>query len=223
MEIKELQIFSNRLNEQEDLYRNVLGFRCVRSSDSLLEIDAGRTRLILMKSASKFFYHFAFLIPTGALESAIIYLESKSRKLLTLRGKKIVHFDSGRAVYFYDEDGNIVEFIERPTLNYALKTDFDIADIIKINEIGLPVSDPKKMTSKLVSEFGIVPIENAPYLDKFCWVGDHNGAIIATKQGRNWLPTEKAGIVNDFSINYTDSGRDYSLTFANNEVSNMAK
>jgi len=219
MEIRALKLFSNKIDEQEDFYRNVLGFDCSRISESLLEIHAGSTKLIFEASTQKIFYHFAFLIPTGSLHSAIDFLESKSLRLLPLNENIVIQFESARAIYFYDKDGNIVEFIERPTLNFPASHDFSIASVIKINEIGLPVSEPGKMAQRLSSEFGIKPMKDAPFADHFCWVGDHNGAIIVVKAGRNWLPTENPGIINDFSIKYRDQGLDYSLSFVNNEIS----
>ena len=218
MEIIELKIFSNKINAQEDFYKNILGFHCSRATNSILEIQAGDTKLILEKSTKKFFYHFAFLIPTGTLNAAIDFLELNSVQLLPLNGEKIIQFTSGKAIYFYDEDGNIAEFIERPTLDYPSCSDFSIESIIKLNEIGLPVSDPKKMTERITNEFGIKPIKNAPFNDRFCWAGDYNGVIIVIKEGRNWLPTKKPGIINDFSIKYMAEGKDYKLTFVNNEI-----
>ncbi len=220
MEIKELNIFSNKIEEQEAFYKNVLGFPCSKFLDSRFEIKAGATKLIFEKSTQGFFYHFAFLIPTGSLLAAIDYLEEKSIELLPLNGDKIIHFDTGQAIYFFDKDGNIVEFIERPTLNYPSRQDFEITSIIKLNEIGLPVLDPQKMHEKLIREFGIHAINNVPCNDRFCWSGDFNGAIIVIKEYRNWLPTQKPGRINDFSINYTDAGEEYHLTFVNNEINN---
>jgi len=74
------------------------------------------------------------------------------------------------------------------------------------------------MTKILSSEFGINPITDAPFSDRFCWVGDYNGAIIVIKEGRNWLPTNKPSIVNDFSIKYVDQGENYFLTIVNNMI-----
>tara|TARA_R110001583_G_scaffold50022_1_gene156207 strand:- start:3845 stop:4513 length:669 start_codon:yes stop_codon:yes gene_type:complete len=218
MEIKELKLFSNKINEQEDFYRNVLGFYCSRLTKSKLEIQAGSTKLILIESEKQFYYHFAFLIPNGTLDTAIDFLETHSIELLHLNEDKVIQFKSAKAIYFYDRDGNIAEFIERPNLGYSSSRDFSIDQIIKINEIGLPVSNPLQMAKKLKSKFGIIPIKNAPFYEDFCWVGDHDGVIIVVKEGRNWLPTEKQAVVNDFSIKYSEQAKDYSLSFNNNEI-----
>ena len=218
MEIRELKLFSNHCEEQENFYQNVLGFHCSRRSNSEFEVKAGSTKLVFVNSIKPFYYHFAFLIPTGTLDSAIEFLESRSIELLLHKDKKIVHFNSARAIYFYDKDGNIAEFIERPSLNYPPSVDFSIDQLIRINEIGLPVSNPTEMAKKLISEFGIILIKNAPFYEDFCWVGDHNGVIIVVKEGRNCLPTEKQAVVNDFSIKYSEQAKDYSLSFNNNEI-----
>jgi len=220
MEIRILKLYSTNIDAQEDFYGQVLGFRCDRLTDSILEIHTTGTKLIFEQSVKKFFYHFAFLIPTGSLNGAIEYLENKPVRLLQLNEQTVVQFTTGSAIYFYDMDGNIVEFIERPTLNHPTSSDFSIDKIIKINEIGLPVSSPKSMSNRLTTEFGIKPIEDAPYSDLFCWAGDYNGAVIVVQEGRNWLPTEKPGIINDFSIKYMDQGEFYNLTFENNEITN---
>ena len=74
------------------------------------------------------------------------------------------------------------------------------------------------MAEKLTNEYGINPIINAPYMDRFCWVGDVNGAIIVIQEGRNWLPTQKPSIINNFSIKYYDQAKYFHLTFSNNHI-----
>ncbi|WP_299216497.1 hypothetical protein [uncultured Aquimarina sp.] len=158
------------------------------------------------------------MIPTGSIEYAIDFLEELNIELLPYKGEKIIQFDSGCAIYFYDKDENIVEFIERPLANYPKSNNFSIDQVIKLNEIGLPHTDPIRMANTLVKEFGINPINKNSFRENFCWVGDHNGVIIVTKEGRNWLPTYKPGIVNDFTICYKDIEKEYYLSFENNKI-----
>jgi catechol-2,3-dioxygenase len=165
--ITDLKIFSNNIDNQKHFFQNVLGFELSKSNNQNFEIKAGSSKLSFHKSRNNFFYHFAFFIPTGSINSAIDFLEERSIDVLPLNNEKIVEFTKGRAVYFYDLDVNIVEFIQRPTLNYKPKSIFDIKDIIKLNEIGLPVSNPKEMTNVLKSKYGIIPINKAPFTDRF--------------------------------------------------------
>ena len=146
------------------------------------------------------------------------FLKKRNIQLLPFKGSEIIHFNSGRSIYFYDIDGNIAEFIERPTLPYAKGKDFSIERVIKVNEIGLPVKNTLKMANYIVDELGINPINKNEFSDAFCWAGDFNGVIIVVKEGRNWLPTNIPGTMNDFNIVYSEKGEEKNIGFKNNKV-----
>ncbi|MDH7445826.1 VOC family protein [Aquimarina sp. 2201CG14-23] len=217
MEIKSLKIYAKHIEAQKVFYRDILGFTYQTTSNGF-KIDTQENSLYFQKSSLDTYYHFAFLIPTGAIHQAILFLENKNITLLPYRNKKIIQFDHGKAIYFYDKDHNIVEFIERPLLDYPSNNTFSIEQVIKLNEIGLPHKDPLLMANTLIKDYGINPINKNIMSEKFCWVGDHNGVIIVTKEGRNWLPTNKPGIINDFTIHYEDEGKIYSLSFDQNRI-----
>ena len=223
MEIQELKIFSQNINEQESFYSDVLGFDCIRTSASTLEVITKENKLIFEKSDSMSYYHFAFLIPPKSLESAIAYVEDRSVELLRLKNDKVIYFDSGKAIYFYDKDANIVEFIERPTLEYRSQHSFSADSIIKVNEIGLPVKNPLQVAGRLVAEFNVEPLNEMEFNSIFCWAGDYNGVIIVVKEGRNWLPTDKPAISNDFSIWYEEQGKATGLKFENNKIIRLSR
>ncbi|WP_299252067.1 VOC family protein [uncultured Aquimarina sp.] len=217
MEIKSLKILSKNIEAQKVFYRNILGFSYELESTGF-KVKTQENTLSFEKSEKEHYYHFAFLIPTSSIEYAIDFLEKLNIKLLLYKGEKIIEFDNGRAIYFYDKDENIVEFIERPLVNYPVSNSFSIDQVIKLNEIGLPDITPIKMANTLINKFGINPINKNMLSETFCWVGDHNGVIIVTKEGRNWLPTNKPGIVNDFTICYQENGIEYHISFVNNNI-----
>ena len=217
MQILELQLFSTNLNAQEEVLGNKLGFPIETKEDQLI-IFCGENKLIFQKSERQFYYHYCFLIPTGSLESAIIFLDEKRFDPVPYEGERIIHFDNGRSVYFYDGDGNIAEFIERPLTNYSEKDTFKIEDVIKLNEIGLPVTSPLDTSEELISKYSIVPLSQETFRDDFCWVGDHHGVILVTKIGRNWMPTQRQAEVNDLAIRYSDGGDEKHLRFENNRI-----
>ena len=146
------------------------------------------------------------------------FLKKRDIALLAYQGSEIIHFNSGRSIYFFDKDGNIAEFIERPSLLYKKTKDFSIKNVIKINEIGLPIKDTIKMADYLSEDLGIAPINKDEFSDSFCWVGDFNGVIIVVKEGRNWLPTNIPGTANDFKISYSEKGIEKNIGFKNNLV-----
>ena len=154
------------------------------------------------------------------IEQAIIFLEKKGIELLKREGEKIIYFGTkenhtGRAIYFFDEDGNIAEFIERESLNFENEDKFSIKQIIKINEIGISVDDPMEVSRKLINLFKIHLIDLHHLNDAFCWVGDFNGVFIVVKNGRNWLPTKLGAKPNDFEVEFESSKEAYKMEFKN--------
>lgn len=218
MEIKELKIYTHQIDAQEFFYKHILGFNVSRLSSSAFQIQTKENKLIFEQSDDKFYYHFAFLIPPQTIDLAIQFLVNKGIELLPYKNSNIIEFNSGRAIYFYDRDDNIVEFIERPTLAYKTQTSFSIEDVIKINEIGMPVENPIEAAEEIVQRLGIQPINQNEFRENFCWVGDYNGVIIVVKKGRNWLPTNIPGIINDFSLKFIDAGEIQMVKFENNEM-----
>ena len=118
---------------------------------------------------------------------------------------------------FFDKDGNIAEFIERPTLDYPTTNQFSIENVIKLNEIGLPVQEPIKTAHRIIEALTIQPIDIIAFKENFCWVGDFNGVVIVVKAGRHWLPTKIPSIINDFSLQFLDDkGNERQVKFENN-------
>lgn len=216
MEILKLKLYTSKFREQIHFYRDILGFRTVTITDHGFSIQAGQTLLIFQKSSQNVYYHFAFLIPTHSIDDAIQFLTRRHIAILKYHNKNIIDFGTGRAVYFRDANENIVEFIERPCLKYTRTKDFSIDQVIKINEIGLPSEDTIEMSQKLIDSFNIQLINREDISEKFCWIGDHNGAFIVTKKGRSWLPTNSPGIINDFCIEFNDANQSNAICFKGN-------
>jgi len=218
MRINKLKLFSQNLGEQLSFYQDILGFPLIKKTPEQIRFQTGETELIFEKSDKKQFYHFAFLIPTGQLEKGIDFLEKKGIELLHWDGELIAHFKNGRAIYFFDKDGNIAEFIERPTLGFESDSAFSIDQILKINEIGLPVETPLEYSAELVKKFNLTLSDPSNFFEVFCWAGDYEGVFIVTKIGRNWKPTQLSAEVNDFEIEFEESGKEFRVAFENNRM-----
>lgn len=218
MQFEKLTIATKNALRQGRFYIELLGFPSLKSNSEELIIQAGATQLRFSSAETHPVYHFAFLIPTGSLEASIDFVESKGIELLPLHGDKIIHFDSDRSIYFYDPDENIAEFIERPKLNYPGKETFNISDVIRINEIGHPVSHALNVSDELISNHGIRPINPKAFRENFCWVGDHEGAIIVVEKGRHWLPTEIPSEYNDFELEYSENNINYKLKCVSGDI-----
>lgn len=121
-------------------------------------------------------------------------------------------------IYFFDKDGNIAEFIERPRLGFESDDAFSINQILRINEIGLPVEKPLEYSKILIEKFNLTLSDLDNFGDFFCWTGDHEGVFIVVKKGRNWKPTQLPAEVNDFEIEFEESGEVIRIGFENNVI-----
>lgn len=217
MEIKKLYLHSKDVTKQFHFFKNVLGFKVEQLSDDEILLHSGENQVYFKNSNADYIYHYAFLIPTGTLQSAIDFLEKKEIELLRYNGKKVIDFTTGQAIYFYDADGNIGEFIERPSLGIRSERPFSIDQVVRLNEIGLPAKNPLAIAKILTEVYDIQSIEPSIMREDFCWVGDYRGVLIVTKIGRNWLPTTIPSTPNNFSVCYEENGKDYHLNFTGSE------
>ncbi|MDG1261600.1 MAG: hypothetical protein P8O05_07550 [Flavobacteriales bacterium] len=204
MRIKELTLVAADLSAQAAFYLNDLSFEG-SFENNLLEIQAGTTTLRFVERAESPYYHFAFLIPKGKLDEAITFCEGRSIPLMQYEGKQVIDFGTGTSIYFFDPAGNIVEFIDRPSLHFLSDHTFSATDTVCINEIGLPVKDPLQKVEELLDTFGIIPMDRSRFDNDFCWGGNFEGTFLVVKQGRKWLPTELPAISNDFDIEFETS------------------
>ncbi|GJM61058.1 VOC family protein [Persicobacter diffluens] len=204
MQIHRLKLFCSELPAQLSFYEH-MGFE-LRREGSLMEMKAGWTQLIFQEQVGAPYYHFAFLIPRGRIQAALEFVKQKGIGLLPFEASEIIEFTNGRAIYFYDPAGNIVEFIERPGFAASVKGAFSLTEVLGVNEVGLPSEDPLALAQYLQTTFGIKPIAPESFRPNFCWVGDHQGVMICVKAGRNWLPTTKPSVVNDLELEWIDSG-----------------
>lgn len=218
MEIKQLKLYSKDINEQLHFYHHVLALQLIRADENKVELQAGSTKLVFEHSRSEFLYHYCFLIPNGKLEEAMSFLEEKEIGLLPYKGSDIINFPTGRSIYFYDPDGNIAEFIERPSLRIESDETFSADSILKLNEIGMPHDNPLELSRQLIEKYKIQLSEPEILRSDFCWVGDYHGVLIVPEIGRNWIPTNLPAIMNDFEIEFESNEKTYKLNVVNNEI-----
>lgn len=221
MEIRRLVLYSKDVNEQLHFYHHILGMDLIKASEDEVCLQAGSTELVFQNHPLEFLYHYCFLIPNGKLEEAMDFLKQREISLLLHEGSDIINFTTGRSIYFYDPDGNIAEFIERPSLGIKSQEPFSISSVQKVNEIGLPHKDPLEFTKYLLETFDIEMVEPQILREDFCWVGDYNGVFIVSKIGRKWIPTDHPCMMNDFEIEFTTHGQAYSFKIKNNEISKL--
>jgi catechol-2,3-dioxygenase len=219
MQIKKLKLFTTNIIAQKEFYSKVLGFNISSEDHFSVSFNVGHSILEFQLRDNSTQYHFAFNIPSNKEEEALLWLKSRV-KILKDGNKEIQDFDfwNAKAIYFYDADNNIVEFISRKNLNNSTHVIFDSSQVLEICEIGIPTTNIEKLY-KLIHEKAGVPKFSGD-MERFCAQGDENGLfIIINKTIKKWFPTNEEAIPADFEILFEQEGSIYNLTYSKEELS----
>ena len=156
MKFKEVKLFTNRLNEELDFYTRAIGFELVRQTTNSFTVKVGWSQLTFQESDKEHKYHYCFLIPANKLWEALHWFAERTGIIIIEESQLTVHFDNWNAdsFYFYDASGNVAECIVRYDLNNEMNLDFDISQVLCVNELGLPTRDIDKTNTQLKLEIG---------------------------------------------------------------------
>lgn len=215
MKINELKVFTGQIIEQRQFYTELLGFREIDFSGSELSYRVGDSILKFSERKSVTPYHFAFNIYSNQENEALDWL--KERVPILPDGKnEIQDFASwnSKAIYFYDREKNIVEFIARKNLSIEKEGKFNRDSLIEISEIGLPVNKIEYIFNRLNSRTG-VEIYSGTF-EEFCAIGDEQGLFICVnKNTKLWFPVFDKAYASDFSALITNQNKQYKVDFQN--------
>lgn len=216
MKIKELEIFSINLEDTSTFYKDVFGLPLVNRDERSLIFKSGRTLLKFVESdVDKAMYHFAFNIPCNKIEEAVEFMSSRADLLNLQNDSVIADFTSwnAKAIYFYDNNRNIVELIARQDLNNASDKPFSGESILCISEIGIPASYPVQLSKNIHDQLGVPYFEKSPGGDEFVAMGDDEGLFIIVKTGRHWYPTDVPARKLHTRIKAVSGSQEFELTF----------
>jgi catechol 2,3-dioxygenase-like lactoylglutathione lyase family enzyme len=211
--IKELTLYTQNLVEQIDFYSNVLEFELVYKSKTECSFKLGNSMLTFKIHENTGPYHFAFNIYSNMMQEALNWLKERV-ELLSFNNKEIVNFESwnAKALYFYDSDKNIVEFIARKNLKMDSNLPFSSKSIINISEIGIASGTMRKTYNEISA---LKPIElYSGDLDRFGALGNEEGMfILANPIRKKWFPNDD----NIHQSNFIVKG-DYNFEFRNGNI-----
>ena len=192
MDILEIEILSDNIDETIKFYSELLGFKILHVDGNTISFAVGKSVLTFIKSDNlNPKYHFAFNIPCNKIDDAILWTYSKTPLIKITNDKIIADFDNwnANAIYFYDNNGNILEFIARHDLNNASENTFDISSIESISEIGIVAENALELADKLINENKLSLFAKGSKNEAFSALGDDNGLLVIVKSHRNWYPT----------------------------------
>lgn len=194
MDILEIELLTDNLEETEHFYANLIGLSTKQKDPTSISFMAGQSMLTFIQSTElNPTYHFAFNIPKNQIQSAADWVAEKFKIILDPDNETIADFVSwnAKAVYFYDNNGNILEFIARFDLDNASERPFSGSSILSISEIGIVTDTPMAFARQLVEKENLSYFSKSPVSESFVVLGDDNGLLIVVKNRRNWYPTQK--------------------------------
>ena len=208
MNIIELHLLSNDIHKTESYYTDILGFKIVEKREAFISFQAGASLLIFNSTdIPNPVYHFAFNIPKNKLEEALLWLNSRLQVIPVSENNPIADFAdwNAKAIYFYDNNGNILEFIARFDLDNAIDIEFDSSCIQSISEIGIVCRDVIQQTYDLMKEYKLGLFSNPELKEQFAAIGDNEGLFIVVREGRDWYPTKIKSEAFWFSVSFMNN------------------
>lgn len=192
MKIKKLTLSTADLDATKEFYSKVLGLGIIEQSGETISFAAGSSVLKFVKTTTGYpVYHFAFNIPHNKIEEALRWATARLEIIPETQNNIIADFNTwnAKAVYFYDNNRNIVELIARFDLPNAEDKPFTGVSILSISEAGIPVLDVRVTCENLVNCYSMNYFLKQPPMADFAALGDDEGLFIVVNINRNWYPT----------------------------------
>jgi len=219
MDIRELEILTDDIDGTEKFYTQILELNLIRKNDNYISFGVGASILTFLKSNHlNPQYHFAFNIPDNKLDEAIRFISIKL-EIIKISGHEIVADFvnwNAKAFYFYDNNGNILEYIARFDLNNQIDVPFGGSTIQSISEIGIVTDDVTKLTDHLLAGENLSIFPKQKRQDHFTVLGDDHGLLIIVSTNRTWYPTEQRSEKHYLKVQLMLDGVQKELTFAPN-------
>ena len=218
MQIKKLKIFTSNLSEQSRFYSEVLKLDRINISEKSVSFKIGKSVLEIEKVPKSTPYHFAINIPSNQENEALAWLKMRVQ-ILKDGNNEIQDFIAwnAKAMYFYDADQNIVEFIARKNLDNQSKTAFSQNSLLEISEIGLPTNYIAKEYKILSGDPGL-EIYSGNF-DRFCAIGAETGLFICVdKNTKDWFPTTDKANPADFEVLINQNDKEYAIEYKNEKL-----
>ncbi len=208
MKILSYTLFTRNIQATRDFYEGILGFTVKDASTRSITFQVGHSNLVFENTDKEIIpTHYAFNLQGGMAPACLNFY---SEKLDLLKNPDVpnetdlfdfVNWDA-EAIYFYDDNGNIGEFIARKGLGQGNTSSFSPLDVLSVGEVGVVVDAPLKTAEYLKKKYGITDFDKSPGKESFKPIGNDEGLFILAKKERNWYPTDFAAKSNPFKVTF---------------------
>jgi len=219
MRIRTLTLFSNDLDSQKSFYQNTLGIGIQDEASDSFSVNIGWSRLKFERSKEKYHYHYCFLLPSNQFADAFKWFRD-NLEIITLDGESKFDFEdwNAKSFYFYDGNNNVAECIVRYDLNNPSTQNFDITNLLCVNEIGMASTNTRShneiLEKSLKSRFWKGNFE------RFATNGNDEGLFLLVKNDvkKTWFPTSVPTEASPFKVEIESDNKLYHLSYSNQEL-----
>lgn len=216
MKLEYIQIITNNIVATTTFYQDIIGLSIIEKSNESVTIQAGNSILRFIEDPQfDSMYHFAFNIPENKLDEAIEWCKNRVDIIRIEDQNVIANFENwnANAVYFYDYNGNLLEFIARHDLNNKQTGEFSSKSILNISEIGIVTDNPLELGNELLTKYGLNFFSKNSNSEVFSAIGDDEGLLIMVRPNRNWYPTQTPSESNTTEVTVENKGDTIKLQF----------
>ncbi|PIF70274.1 VOC family protein [Flavobacterium sp. 2] len=216
MKLEHIQLQTADIKQTALFYQDILGLPIIENNSEFVTIKAGNSTLKFVENSNfNSIYHFAFNIPENKLDEAIEWCKAKVDLIVIEDQNVITNFENwnAHAVYFYDNNGNLLEFIARHDLNNFQTEEFSSKSILNISEIGIVNENPLELGNQLIAKHGLNFFTKNTNSEVFAAIGDDEGLLIMVRPNRNWYPTQTPSESNKTDIRLENNGQIIDLKF----------
>ena len=221
MKITSLEILTSDLDAARDFYHGLLQLKILSVTESHIsfQLQGSILEFVLNKSSAAI-YHIAFNIPCNQIREAHEWLKNKV-EIIPVDNKNIIADFSNwnaEAVYFYDHQNNIIEFIARRDLNNGSANEFTQASILAISEVGIVTENVTAEIRELKEIYSIDFFEKQPPMKNFAALGDDEGLFIVVSNNRPWYPTTIVSSIHWMKVNFIQGDHSFTLELPSQNV-----
>jgi catechol-2,3-dioxygenase len=216
MKIEEVILYTTSIKEQRHFYGSILELDLLIDLPNKVSFKTGNSTLTFQNRKYVKPSHLAFNIPHNKIQEALSWLQSRV-EIIDYEGKLISEFSNwnAEAIYFYDADENILEFIGRRNLKIESNDQFSSNSIISISEMAI-ATDNIQSIYNTINAFKPIAIFDGNF-DRFCAIGNDEGLfILIDKKKKKWYPSMDKAYTSDFVIK-----GDYNFSFENGIIKEL--
>ncbi len=192
MELREITIYTNDIAETKAFYLDTMSFQLNQETEDSLTFKIGNSLLTFIHTTDKLeIYHYAFNIQPNHLNQAIAWSESRFKLILSPSNNIITTFEQWKSesIYFYDNNGNLLEFIAREESPILTDNNFSSDAVINISEFGVVSEKAIEKAEELIAIHNFQFFDKAVASNQFLALGNDEGLLIFVEPNRNWYPT----------------------------------